>query len=68
MATPMVEYHEWVSIVFAEAKAQGFEASFDENNTVVTVAADVWNDRSAELKTASGSQARKIAGQEVTVS
>lgn len=64
----MVEYHEWVKIAFAVAKAQGFEASFGENSAVVEVAADVWNDRKSELQKAGTREAEAIAKKEISVS
>lgn len=64
----MVQYSDWVSIVFDVAKAQGYRASFGNNSEVVQVAAAIWNDRKAELQAASRSAARRVAEEEVTVS
>lgn len=64
----MVEYSQWVGIVRTEAVSQGADLSdFEENSNVVSVAADIWNDRKAELKAATGREAEQIAADEVTV-
>lgn len=63
----MVEYSEWVGIVFDVAKTQGYEASFEENNDVITVAAEIWNDNRTFLIGANEAQARRHAQSEVQV-
>lgn len=65
----MVAYETWVSAVRAEASAQGADLSdFDTNSAIVSVAAEVWNDRKAELQDADGRTAEQIASEEVDVS
>lgn len=63
----MVKYTKWVSIVFDVAESQGFDSSFADNSTAVSLAAEIWNDRKQELRSASVSTAREIAGEEVSV-
>lgn len=63
----MVEYHEWVGIVFDVAGSKGYEASFDGNQEVTSLAAEIWNDRKTELKGFSTRQAREAAQNEVQV-
>lgn len=64
----MVEYSTWVSIVRDEASRKGADLrQFEENSALVSVAADIWNDRKEELKAASRSEARTVAEGEVTV-
>lgn len=64
----MVDYPTWVSIVRAEAKAQGADLSqFETNSSVVSVAASVWTDRKAEIKNTGRSEAKRIASSEVSV-
>lgn len=65
----MVDYSTWVSIVRSEADRKGADLRrFEENSAVVSLAAEVWNDRKAELRSASRSQAETIAEGEVSVS
>lgn len=65
----MVSYQAWVSTVFETAKDGGAQfESIDDGGKVIDVAATVWNDRKAELKTATRSEARDIARQEISVS
>lgn len=64
----MVDYSTWVSIVRSEADRKGADlTAFEENSAVVSVAASIWNDRKAELQSASRRTAEEIAGDEVTV-
>jgi hypothetical protein len=64
----MVDYSTWVSIVRSEADRKGADlTAFEENSAVVSLAAEVWNDRKAELRSASEQEARTVAEGEVTV-
>lgn len=64
----MVEYSTWVSIVRRTARQKGADLSdFQENSNVVSVAADIWNERKNELKQASEGTAEEIATDEVSV-
>lgn len=66
---PMVSYQRWTSLAFETAKAQGYDTSTAEKNAeAVSEFADVWNRRKAELSTATVSEAREIAEQEISVS
>lgn len=64
----MVSYQTWTSIVFDVAKSEGarFE-NINDGAAVVSVAADVWNERGNQLKTATAAQARDVARQEIEV-
>jgi len=65
---PMVDYSTWVSIVRSTSDRKGADLrQFEENSAVVSLAADVWNDRKAELQSASQTAAEEIADSEVTV-
>lgn len=64
----MVEYSTWVSTVRSVAGQKGADVSdFDTNSEVIGIAAQIWNDRKAEIEAMSQSQARKLANQEVSV-
>lgn len=64
----MVEYHKWVGITFDEVKSQlGADPAFSTSSEVVTAAADVWNRRKSELQSATVTQARRIASEEIEV-
>lgn len=62
----MVSYQRWTSIAFDVAKQQGADLGTEQTN-VISVAADVWNDRKSELSTATIAEARSIAENEITV-
>lgn len=80
----MVAYQEWTQIAFNVAKARGFDParpgrqrtlaggrSFSKDNPnaqAVAVFAEIWNERKDEIKSASRSEAREIAQDEVTIS
>lgn len=63
----MVSYNEWVGIVFDVADSKGAENSFEKNASTLSVAADIWADRKAEIRPASESTARAIAEDEIAV-
>lgn len=64
----MVKYATWVSVVWDSAKAKGIGTpSFEESQDVTGLAAEVWNDRKDEIKTASEAEAKEIADDEVVV-
>jgi hypothetical protein len=64
----MVDYSKWISIVRTEAASQGAELSdFEENSNIVSVGAEIWNDRKQELKNATGREAENIAQEEISV-
>lgn len=65
----MVSYQTWTSLVFEVAKAEGaqFESIADGAVVIGDVASPVWSERKEELKTATRSEARNIARQEVEV-
>jgi len=64
----MVSYEKWVSIVRAEASVQGADLKdFETNSELVSVAADIWNDRKIDLEQYSPGRARNVANQEIEV-
>lgn len=63
----MVSYQKWTSIAFEEAKRQGMESSQENSQALISVVAEVWNDRT-ELRTATISEAREISKEEIRVS
>lgn len=63
----MVEYHEWVGIVFDDAKSKGYDASFDGNQEVTALAAEVWNEKKVQLSGYNTREAKALAKQEVSV-
>jgi len=65
----MVQYHVWIGAVRAAAKAQGADLrDFEANSNVVSVGADIWNDRKEEIRKANAQEARAIADEEISVS
>lgn len=64
----MVSYQAWTSTVFEVAKADGARIEdISDGSNVVSVAAEVWQDRKEELRTATAAEARDIAQQEIRV-
>ena len=68
----MVSYQKWTSIAYEVARQKGAqidgEGTQQTNQQLVSVIADVWNDRKEDLSTATVSEARTIARQELSVS
>jgi hypothetical protein len=65
----MVEYRQWVSVTFEVAKSKGADTSRPENNAaILSLAAEIWQDRKNELRSMNENSARGIAEQEVVVS
>jgi hypothetical protein len=63
----MVKYETWVSLVHEEARKQGAQSGFHESQSMVSVAADIWNDRKDEIRSASRHEAENIAAAEIDV-
>lgn len=63
----MVTYQTWTSIAFDVASSKGMNSSQENSADLVSVVADVWNDRKDELDTATKAQARQIAQEEITI-
>lgn len=63
----MVSYQRWTAIAFEEARSQGMESSQENSQALVSVVADIWNDRKDDLQTATVSEARSIASTEIEV-
>lgn len=68
----MVSYQRWTSVCYEVARQKGATlegpGTQDENRALVSVIAEIWNERKDELSTATVSEARNIARQEVEVS
>lgn len=60
----MVSYQKWTSLVFEQVPKSVRQ---DSATDIVSVGADVWNDRKEELRTATIAEARQIAQQEIEV-
>lgn len=67
----MVSYQRFTSICYEVARQKGAslegEGTQQENRDLVSVIADIWNDRKDELAAATIAEARKIARQEIEV-
>lgn len=67
----MVNYTEWFSIVREVAISKGANlegaGTQSENQALAQVAGEIWNDRKAQLESASRSKARSIAEKEISV-
>lgn len=62
----MVTYQKWTQIAFEVARSKGADTS-EEQTSIVSVAADVWNSRKADLSAATDAEARRIAREEISV-
>lgn len=63
----MVSYQRWTSIAFDEARSQGMQSSQENSQALVSVVADVWNDRKEELSSGTVAEAQRIAGEEISI-
>lgn len=63
----MVTYQKWTAIAFEEAKKKGMEGSQENSANLVSIVAEVWNERE-DLGTATEPEARKVAKREINVS
>lgn len=64
----MVSYQRWTAIAFAEARSQGMNPSQENSRELISLVADVWNDRKAELSAATVAEAERLAEREIMVS
>lgn len=68
----MVSYQRWTSICYDVARSKGAEldgsGTQSNNQDLVSVIAEVWNERKEEISTATVSEAETIARNEVNVS
>lgn len=62
----MVSYHKWTSIAFEVAKEQGMATTQSNNRELISVAADIWNDRKQQLSSATVGEARNVAEREIS--
>lgn len=63
----MVSYQLWTKVAFEVAGTKGMENSQENSQSLVSVAADVWNSRKAELSAATIAEAERIARAEIEV-
>lgn len=63
----MVSYQAWTSILFDVVKTSGVEMSRETASDTVSVGAEIWQDRKADLQSATRQEARRIAGEEINV-
>lgn len=61
----MVSYQRWTSIAFQEARSQGMENSQQNNQELVSIVAEIWQDRKRELSAATIAEAEEIAAAEI---
>jgi hypothetical protein len=64
----MVSYQRWTEIAFRVARQKGMETSQENSQNLISIVADVWNERKSELNAATVSQAENVAEQEISVS
>lgn len=68
----MVTYQRWTSVCYEVARQKGATlegpGTQEENRTLISVIAEIWNERKQELETATLAEARTVARQEITVS
>lgn len=64
----MVSYDTWIEVAYKVAEQKGMDTSFEESQNAVSAFADIWNRRKADLQSATRSQARSVAQDEITVS
>lgn len=64
----MVSYQTWTAVAFEVAKEQGFQTTQENNANLISLAAEIWNDRKTELSEATRPEARAVAEREISVS
>lgn len=67
----MVSYQRWTSIAYEVARQKGATlegpGTQDENQALVSLIAEVWNERKDEISTSTVAEARNVARQEIEV-
>lgn len=63
----MVTYQKFTSIAFDVAESKGMTSSQENSAELVSVVADIWQDRKDELQTATEGEAKRIAREEIQV-
>lgn len=68
----MVSYQRWTSVCYEVARSKGArlegQGTQQENQALISLIAEVWNERKDELSTATVSEARSVAQTEIQVS
>ena len=68
----MVSYQKFTSICYDVAREKGANlegtGTQSTNQELVSIIASIWNDRNPDLSTATVSEAKTIARQEITIS
>lgn len=67
----MVSYQRWTSICYEVARQKGASlegsGTQDENQALISLIAEVWNDRKDEISSSTVAESRRIAQAEITV-
>jgi hypothetical protein len=67
----MVSYQKWTAIGYEVARSKGANlegtGTQSANQELVSVLADIWNDRKSDLSTATVAEARNIARSEISI-
>lgn len=63
----MVSYQKWTAVAFEAARSKGMRSSQENSQDLISLAAQVWNRRKAELSTATVAEARAVADEEIHV-
>lgn len=63
----MVSYQKWTQIAFEIARSKGMASSQETSQDLVSVAAEIWNERKVELSAATVAEAEEIAEEEIHV-
>lgn len=65
----MVSYQTWTSIAFEVADEKGAEyENIAEGGQAISIFAEIWRERQVELESATRTEARDIARQEIVTS
>jgi hypothetical protein len=64
----MVSYQTWTAVAFDVAQSKGMQNSQENSANLVSLAAEIWQERKAELSTATRAEAERVAEQELNVS
>lgn len=63
----MVSYQKWTQIAFEVARSKGMVSSQENSQDLISVAADIWQERKDELSACTVANARQIAESEIAV-
>lgn len=63
----MVTYQKFTKLAFEVAQSQGMQSTRENTTDLVSIVAEIWNERKAELMVATDAEARIILEQELSV-